>query len=367
MRTYALALILAAVSLEAVSAQQIGRYSEPGLVFNYPKEWKTKRTKEVDGFTVDTHDGKGNAVTIHHYEAGTDLAVLSSVTLKGLRANFEKDKGKLVKGSLKKVTRTLMGGKREGVGMSFEVGDLTYVTETYTFDAPSKKQAFAIVIEHCTLDGEAARKRLEMIVTSLREAEAYTVIAQAAFNGGQGGAKEAGWAGPWAPASPQASFQKKVVFEGDAALHLTNTGVTRHLSKPLQGQFIVEQHVRVPTGGGVIAYVRNGEEARRDGPIWRVADGKFYAFEGDGQGGGKWLDTPFKVEPDKWHKVVVKIDVAAQSWEFLVDDRKFEAPQPLMFRSKEEQLGTLRYMCENAPGIYVDGVRILRTADEKAK
>jgi serine/threonine protein kinase len=186
------------------------------------------------------------------------------------------------------------------------------------------------------------------------------VIAQADFNGKQGGADEPGWAGRWAPLSPQVSFQTQVVFEGDAALHLSNTGLTRSLITPLRNRFIVQQQVQVPPGGGVIGYVRNGEEARREGPIWNVLGGKFSAYQGDGQGGGSFVETPFAVEAGKWHKVSLLIDISTQSWEFFVDDRKFEPPQPLKFRSNEEQLRTLRYQCENAPGIYIDAVRILR-------
>ncbi len=185
--------------------------------------------------------------------------------------------------------------------------------------------------------------------------------------GKQGGAGEPGWAGPWEPASPQAVFQKKVVFEGDGALYLTNTGVTRRLSEPQQGRFLVEQYVQIPKDGGVQSYISNPGGFRSDGAVWTVFKGKFLAFDGDGKGSGKFLETPFASEPGKWHKVTLTIDVPAQRWEFSVDDRKFEPPQPLRFRSTEDRLSSIRYQCENVPGAYIDAVRFLRVPAAPAK
>jgi hypothetical protein len=174
--------------------------------------------------------------------------------------------------------------------------------------------------------------------------------------GKKGGTGEPGWAAPWGPLSPDVHFQKAVVFEGDGALFLTRTGLTRHLKKPQTGVFWVEQHVQVPPDGGVQCYVRNGEGPQRDGPIWKVADGKFSAFATE----GKFLDTDFKCKPGKWHKVALKIDVPVREWEFYVDDGKFEPARPLRFRSNEDRLSTIRYQCENDPGIYIDAVIIRR-------
>jgi hypothetical protein len=91
-----------------------------------------------------------------------------------------------------------------------------------------------------------------------------------------------------------------------------------------------------------------------------VADGKFLAFQGDGKGGGQFLETPFRSEPGKWHKVALTIDVPTRTWEFAVDGRKFETPQPLPFRSAEDRLTKIHYQCENAPGVYLDALRVLR-------
>ncbi|HYT87547.1 MAG TPA: hypothetical protein VEL76_02405, partial [Gemmataceae bacterium] len=183
------------------------------------------------------------------------------------------------------------------------------------------------------------------------------VIAIANFNTG---ASEPGWASAWEPASPNARVQKQVVFEGDGALFMSKAEVKRRLSEPQRGRFVVEQYIQVPKGGGVQAYIRNGDGLRRDGPVWNAINGKFLVLQGDGKGNGTFLETPFVSEPGKWHKVTLTVDVPAQRWEFSVDDRKFQPPQPLRFRSTERDLDTIYYLCENVPGVYLDSVRFLR-------
>jgi hypothetical protein len=166
-----------------------------------------------------------------------------------------------------------------------------------------------------------------------------------------------GWASPWEPASPRAVIQKHVGFQGGGALHLSDTGYARRLAGPQQGRFVVEHHLLVPKDGGVIVYVRDGEEDRRDGPVWRVANGKFNVLQD-----GKWLDTPFAAEAGKWHKVVIAIDVSARTWEFSVDGRALQSPARLPFRAAVDRLDTVRYLCENVPGVYIGAVRVLGTA-----
>ena len=177
-----------------------------------------------------------------------------------------------------------------------------------------------------------------------------------------GGAGEPGWAELW-PATPAARFQTKVVFEGDGALYLTgspNVGPNygRQLARAQTGRFQVEYHLQVPAGSSCGGYVwkdpwkdgRGGPFA--SGPNWNAGGGKFSA-----QG----LDTGFKCLPGRWYKVTLRINVATQTWEFFVDDRRFEASHPLGFRAKVEYLDVVNFLVEG--GVYIDALRVTRLPD----
>jgi hypothetical protein len=175
--------------------------------------------------------------------------------------------------------------------------------------------------------------------------------------GKQGGAGEPGWAGPWStPSSPRFAFQKKVVHEGDGALYLSNGGADRRLAEAQRGEFRVEMFVQVPGGGGSGFYLKNGTGAFRDGPAWAARDGKFWVMDGS----DNWRETGFTAQPRKWHKVTLRVDVPHKEWQFFVDDKGFETPKPLRFRSGETSLDTIRLQCETEAGIYVDALRFTR-------
>ncbi len=120
----------------------------------------------------------------------------------------------------------------------------------------------------------------QTVVMHLKREKPGAVIAEARFNN----APDTGWATAWGPASPGAVIKKT---EAGSALHLSNTGFTRRFAESQKGRFIVEQTLAVPKGGGAIVYVRAGEAVGKDGPVWRVADGKFFVLLQD----GKWADT----------------------------------------------------------------------------
>jgi hypothetical protein len=176
-----------------------------------------------------------------------------------------------------------------------------------------------------------------------------------------GGIGEPGWAGPWAPVHPAATFQKKVVFEGDGALYLTGEdnvgpGYSRRLAEPQRGVFQVELYVQVPAGARFSVYLKNGEMAFHEGPVWNVGDGKFQVAEA-----GVPPDTGFACRPGKWYKVSLRVDMPKRQWEFSVDDKRFVPPQPLQFRNRDEpQLDTIAFLCRTGPGVYIDALRVTR-------
>lgn len=196
--------------------------------------------------------------------------------------------------------------------------------------------------------------------------------------GGQWGIGEPGWTGPWTSESDGSQTQKQVVFEGDGALFLARTDnakdgsvVRRGFRQAGRGILLVEQYVRIPSAGGVQSYVRRGTapSGSSDGPVWKVAGNEFRAFAGDGNGGGKFLNTGFKTQPGQWHKATVKIDVATKQWEFYVDDERFTPAQPLGFRGNVDRLDTIKYLCQNPSGIYIDALRVwhLNTDDGRSR
>jgi len=172
-----------------------------------------------------------------------------------------------------------------------------------------------------------------------------------------GGDGEPGWASPWFP-SPNATFQKDVVFEGDGALHLTGTvNYGRRLQAPQTGVVRVEQYIRVPKGGDICGYVfKGGEITNNTGPQWTAGNGKFRVMNGDNHGDGAWLDA-LPCQPDRWYKVTVVADVPKHHWEFLVDDTKFDGP-PLGFRGAVDALQEINYLVGSQPGAYLDAIRI---------
>lgn len=176
-----------------------------------------------------------------------------------------------------------------------------------------------------------------------------------------GGLGEPGWAGPWTPAHPAITFQKKVVFEGDGACHVTGVdnvgpGFSRRLAEPQRGVFQVELHMQVPEGGRVVVYLKNENHY---GPNWQVQDGKFQVLEA-----GVPPETGFACRPGKWHKVTVRVDVRRREWTFAVDDKLFLQKKLLKFRGDAPDLDLISFLCRTGPGAYIDALKITRLPDD---
>ena len=181
--------------------------------------------------------------------------------------------------------------------------------------------------------------------------------------GQQPGQGEPGWAGAWR-VDDKITYQKEIVQEGDGAMFITGTTVAlRQLAVPMRGKVEVEQFVRLPAGGDVKAYI--GKDEGASGPMWMAFDGKFYVIDGNGeqfaQQDSAIADVP--CEPDTWYKVTVKIDVPSRTYEFFIDDKKFEHA-PFKFRGKADVIGELRYLTEKPEGVFIDAVRVSPLKDE---
>jgi hypothetical protein len=170
----------------------------------------------------------------------------------------------------------------------------------------------------------------------------------------QGGASEPGWENPW-PASPKATFQDKVVHEGDGALFLSATvNYGRRLKQSLKGKFEVEQFVRIPDDGGLTAYV--WRKPQETGPMWRIAEGKIKALAGDQKGSGNWTDMGDGYKADTWYKITIRVDLTKKRWSMLVDDK--EVGSDLGFRTDQSEFQEINYLIEHKGGAYIDALRI---------
>jgi hypothetical protein len=87
-------------------------------------------------------------------------------------------------------------------------------------------------------------------------------------------------------------------------------------------------------------------------------------------GVGPWhpsrpLFAGLKCLPGRWYKVTLRIDVPKQTWEFFLDDKRFESPKPLPFRAKVAYLDVINFLVEG--GIYIDALRVTRLPDAEKK
>jgi hypothetical protein len=204
-----------------------------------------------------------------------------------------------------------------------------------------------------TLVAISAVAALALVVRAAPAGPVGTTIAQAGFNTDAGytigqtiylrGAGELGWgANTWMVAmnGTAGSGQAYAVvvdafkLDGDGSLHVSRPGTSeqwwyRDLAAALSEPFWIEQYVRLPAnaffqsrpgvGGTVAAH-------------WKVENGRFQVMDGTGGGSGTFEDTGLLFRPLEWQKVSLFIDPAAKTYEFYVDDQKYDSPDPLNFR-----------------------------------
>lgn len=179
-------------------------------------------------------------------------------------------------------------------------------------------------------------------------------------NGVTGGQNEPGWNGTWELKGEAkfTSFVSDVVYEGDGALYFAGGtgGVVRKFAFPFSTPFEVEQYVRIPEGGHIMCYV--GKEEHATAAMWFINDGKFIVLDGRGEqfGGNNPIDTGFQPDPDKWHKIVVRVFPKDHEYEFFIDDEKFG--ERYHFRANVDTVGELRFACEKAPGFLLDAIKV---------
>lgn len=189
------------------------------------------------------------------------------------------------------------------------------------------------------------------------------------------GEGEPGWAVGWtvsvggsAPpfGSHYGDIRGEVTYEGDGALRMWNRSSPfeqlwchRRWSQPQSGKFRIDQHVNIPAGGNFGSRPfgpGSGSLPSRIGPFWSASGGEFYAGDGDGGGNAPVEFSGFTWEPDTWYKVSLIVDPPSQTFEFLVDDQKYEAPDPLGFRGTPSSIDHISYLTSTP--LYIDNVLV---------
>lgn len=179
--------------------------------------------------------------------------------------------------------------------------------------------------------------------------------------GGSGGG-EPGWVAPWTGGN---LVQTAVVFEGDGAAQITPTSeVHRAWAPAATNHFEIEQYVRLSAGARLVAYVEQQTpgNALYQGPIWQAfPDGRFYIIDGVGDGAAVAPQefSGFTWEPDVWYKINIVGDVASQTWEFFVNDERYDAPDPLGYRGIPSVIDRIRFLSEGSGPVYLDAVTIV--------
>lgn len=171
MRRLLFAVLLGGFALAgATPAQDAARYSESGLAFDYPKEWKAKTDKAGGILTVTVLNDKGTQALVQVHPADADPKAVRSLMETTFRKVFE---GKLVAGSEKAVKRKVAGAEREGAAMDFEVAKGVAIHfEFFAFPLGAKKPVVCLVFQHAGFDADAAQKGFALIAGSLAESGA---------------------------------------------------------------------------------------------------------------------------------------------------------------------------------------------------
>jgi hypothetical protein len=67
----------------------------------------------------------------------------------------------------------------------------------------------------------------------------------------------------------------------------------------------------------------------------------------------------FTWEPDVWYKINIVGDVASQTWEFFVNDVRYDAPDPLGYRGVPSVIDRIRYLSEGTGPVLLDSIAIV--------
>jgi sugar lactone lactonase YvrE len=187
---------------------------------------------------------------------------------------------------------------------------------------------------------------------------------------GWGGSTWGTWYGNGSSGSTQyvTAYRDSAAQEGDGDMHLIGSspnnevGAIRYWGTQLTTPFWIDQYVRLTNGtASFISRSGTGGDGDSTAANWGVANGHFTARDGDGSGGGAFLDTGFAVKPMQWQEVATLVDPATMTYEFYVDGQKYNPPHPLHFRANVAYVNEVNYLAQQEA--WVDNVRVYSTPE----
>jgi hypothetical protein len=87
---------------------------------------------------------------------------------------------------------------------------------------------------------------------------------------------------------------------------------------------------------------------------WQANEGKFKILDAKGE----MMDTDLTYEADKWHKVIVTVDVQKKEWKLKVDEN--EHPKALAIKGAPPSLSGVSYSSDAGAGAFLDAIQIMR-------
>jgi len=200
--------------------------------------------------------------------------------------------------------------------------------------------------------------------------------------------RDRGWTSPWLFAGDRTEktkyirAQRDVVFEGDMALEMSmGTVIDRHFPPVSSGVLKIEMYVRPdtvtvdikhPKACVIKVYASDADKAggwafRWHYPFaWPEVGGntypRFYVIDGKGKKRKGLEHTDFRIEAGKWYKVAAVLHFATKTWEFWVNDTKYDYPKlfgrEMSWWQRPGKLSNLRITNAGYGKDWIDSIKI---------
>ena|ERR1051326_7970745 len=144
-------------------------YSENGITFDYPKDWKIKTDKGTKGLvTITATSDSGSTAMLQVYSLPVEPDDILKQVYAAVRKSFE---ASLVKDSEKEVKRKIAGTELTGKSMEIDVikGTTSLKQEMYAFKAPSKNRVIFVMFQAVSTEADKAKAGFDAVAKTLAE------------------------------------------------------------------------------------------------------------------------------------------------------------------------------------------------------
>lgn len=151
------------VSIKGVQTKE---FQEHGISFSYPSEMKLdqKSFYGIKQITLESTDS--TLLMFQVFPEGTTPADVQRDLLTGLREEFGNLGARFPSKPTAPCKRSIGGVKRQGVQLSYTLGDMAHKSEIYTMQKSGK--TFAIVFQYAEEDKGKAMPRFEVVTKSFK-------------------------------------------------------------------------------------------------------------------------------------------------------------------------------------------------------